>query len=229
MLSATFERNPYKLMAGIQLSGLASGMDWKTTVDQLMQIEQVPQETLKKKQALVTKTQSAFDTLKTNLTALKNAAFALQTGLSGFPRAAVVTAGDTSTSASDAVATTSSGAAIGDYELIVSSLGRASKLTGTAAAKPSQSAAAGLTLAQYGVTAGTVTINGTAYTITAADLSSDLTTFFGLNGAFSGSNFKTSASPSNFAASIDASGNLKLEAGTGAGASGFSVGAPGEL
>ncbi len=203
-------------------------MDWKTTVDQLMQIEQVPQDTLKKKQALVTRTQSAYDTLKTNLTSLKNAAFALQTGLSGFPRAASVTANDTSTSASDAVATTSSGAAIGDYRLNVTSLGSASKLTGVASsARPDQSTASSLTLADYGVTAGTVTINGTQYSISASDLSSSLDSFFGL----SGSHNKLGAAntiASGFSASVDASGNLMLQAGTGSGATGFSVGSSGD-
>jgi flagellar hook-associated protein 2 len=204
-------------------------MDWKTTVDQLMQIEQVPQDTLKKKQALVTRTQSAYDTLKTNLTSLKNAAFALQTGLTGFPRAAAVTAYDTSTtSASDAVATTSSGAAIGNYRLNVTSLGTASRLTGVAsAAKPTQAAASSLTLADYGVTAGTVTINGTQYSIASSDLSSSLDTFFGLSG--SGNKLGASNTiASGFSASVDASGKLKLQAGVGSGASGYSVGSSGD-
>lgn len=213
-------------MAGMQLSGLASGMDWKTTVDQLMQIEQVPQDTLKKKQSLVTKTQAAYDTLKTNLTALKSAAFALQTGLTGFPRAAAVTAYDTVTTASDAVATTSSGAAIGNYRLNVTSLGTASRLTGVAgAAKPTQTAASNLTLADYGVTEGSVTINGTQYNISSSDLSSSLETFFGLSGGGHGFG---AGSPANFTASVDLSGNLKLEAGAGSGASGYSVGSSGD-
>ena len=209
-------------------------MDWKTTVDQLMQIEQVPQDTLKKKQALVTKTQGAYDTLKTNLTALKNAAFALQTGLTGFPRAAAVTANSASTTASDATATTSSGAAIGNYRVNVTSLGTASKLTGVAAsAKPTQSAASGMTLRQYGVTTGSVTINGSKYDIVDVDLDHSLETFFGLSG---GGTAFGAGSPADFRALVagpaDPSGlmegTLKLEAGSGTGASGFSVGAPGD-
>jgi len=209
-------------------------MDWKTTVDQLMQIEQVPQDTLKKKQALVTRTQSAYDTLKTNLTSLKNAAFALQSGLSGFPRAAAVTANNTATTtASDATATTSSGAAIGNYRVNVTSLGTASKLTGVAAsARPTQAAASAMTLRQYGVTPGSVTINGSQYTIVEADLDNSLEVFFGLGSG--GTNFGAQ-SPANFSASVVPSGDpslmegtLKLEAGSGTGASGFSVGAPGD-
>jgi flagellar hook-associated protein 2 len=212
-------------------------MDWKTTVDQLMQIEQVPQDTLKKKQALVTKTQSAYDTLKSNLTALKNAAFALQTGLTGFPRTASVTANVTSTTASDATATTSSGAAIGNYRVNVTSLGTASKLTGVAAAaKPTQAAASGMTLRQFGVTAGSVTINGTKYDIVDADLDHSLEMFFGLSGG--GTTFGA-GTPANFRASVAGpsdpaglmEGTLKLEAGNlsaPSGPSGFSVGAPGD-
>ena len=87
-------------MAGIQLTGLASGMDWKTTVTQLMQIERIPQDNLRKQQAAAQKLQSAYDTLKTNLLTLKTAASALTTSASGAPRAAqIVSATDSLTGA----------------------------------------------------------------------------------------------------------------------------------
>ncbi len=205
-------------MAGIQLAGLASGMDWKTTVDQLMQIETIPQDTLKSKQALVAKTQSAFDTLKTNLTALSTAATGLQTGLAGFPRSAKVSAVDTLTNASDASVSTISGASIGTYGFNVTSMGKASTLTGgVETLRPNDTAAGDLTLSAYGVTEGTFTINGTQYTISSADLSKTVTQFFGLSrsgGTLTGqtingnsdSNFTATISPTSGALSLDASG-----------------------
>ena len=86
-------------MAGIQLSGLASGFDWKTTVTQLMTIERVPQDNLKRQQAAALKLQAAYDILKTNLTAVKTAASALTTTFTGAPRSATVSAGNATTNA----------------------------------------------------------------------------------------------------------------------------------
>jgi flagellar hook-associated protein 2 len=158
-------------MAGIQLSGLASGFDWKSTVTQLMAIERVPQDNLKKQQAAAQKLQAAYDTLKTNLNALKTAASALSTSFTGSPRAVSVTSGDGVTSASDASASTSSGAALGTYRIDVKSLPKASTGLGGAVLIPSETKAKSLKLSDYGVTEGTVTVNGTQYTISNADLS----------------------------------------------------------
>ena len=104
-------------MAGIQLSGLASGFDWKTTVTQLMSIERVPQDNLKKQQAAALRLQAAYNTLSTNLTAVKTAASALSTSFTGSPRTATVSSGDGVTSASDATVSTSSGAVLGTYTI----------------------------------------------------------------------------------------------------------------
>ncbi len=157
-------------MAGIQLSGLASGFDWKSTVTQLMAIERVPQDNLRRQQAAAQKLQAAFDTLKTNLNALKTAASALSTSFTGAPRAVSVSSGDGVTSASDATASTSSGAALGTYRIDVKSLPRASSGLGSAKLFPSSAKAQSLKLEDYGVTAGTVTINGVQYTLSSSDV-----------------------------------------------------------
>ena len=228
-------------MAGISLSGLASGMDWKTTVDQLMAIEQVPQDNLKKQQAAAAQTQSAFDTLKTNLTAFKTAASALSTGISGFPRSAKVSSADTVTDASGASVTTASGATIGQFKVAVSKMGTSSTRVGTSL-YPSQSAAAALTLSDYGVSAGTFTINGTQYTIQSADLTQPISTIFGLSAAnsYSASTLYASTttagtssanSLSNFTASIDSTtGALTLSAGDGTAANlgSYGIGSSGD-
>jgi flagellar hook-associated protein 2 len=235
-------------MAGISLSGLASGMDWKTTVDQLMSIEQVPQDNLKKQQAAAARTQTAFDTLKTNLTALQTAASALSTGITGFPRSAKVSGGSsttngvtTNTDASTASVTTDSGATVGQFSVAVSQMGNPSTRVGTSL-YPSQSAASALTLSDYGVTAGTFTINGTQYTIQSADLTQSISTIFGLssgNGYSSSTLYASTSSTGtsanntvpNFTASLDSTtGALTLSAGDGdtANVGSYGVGSAGD-
>ncbi len=209
-------------MAGIQLSGLASGMDWKTTVDQLMKIEQVPQDTLKAKKALVAKTQSAFDTLKTNMTTLKTASYALQTGLTGFPRSASISAGDNVTTTTGSSVSVASGATIGTYAFDITSLGKVSKMQGvTGAIRAGATAAGGQTLSDYGVSAGTFTVNGRQFTITTADLSKTVTEFFGLSASgsdLSGSSIVTATNgPTDLTGSFTAAisgttGTLELTA-----------------
>lgn len=210
-------------MAGIQLTGLASGMDWKTTVDQLMKIEQVPQDALKAKQAANTKVQAAFDTLKTNLTALQTAAKALQTGLTGYPRSATVSAHDiganTYSATTGASVSTESGAALGTFEFDVKSLGRASVLSGAnQSLRASVTGAAALTLRDYGVTAGTVTFNGDKITLADSDLDQTVSDFFGLTA--SGSDLEGTAISGLTATLSDTTGALSLNATTSVGATG---------
>jgi flagellar hook-associated protein 2 len=195
-------------MAGIQLTGLASGFDWKSTVTQLMAIERVPQDNLRRQQAAATKLQSAFDALKANLNAVKTAASALSTSFSGSPRSVSVASGDGVTSASDATVSTSSGAALGTYKIDVKSLPKASFGVGYDTIFPSVDKAKNLTLADYGVTEGQVTVNGTRYTIAASDLddrvedffashslAAGLTTTFQSGGAFGHGALKLQGSP----------------------------------
>jgi flagellar hook-associated protein 2 len=156
---------------GISLSGLASGMDWKTTVSQLMAIERVPQDTIKSQKALDQRIQSAYDTLKTNLNALSSASTALGYGISSGSRVANVSAGNASTNASNASVTTSSGAAIGAYTVVVSALAKPSAIVGTSVLYPTSAAAQAKKLSEYGITEGTFTVNNTQYTLSAADVS----------------------------------------------------------
>jgi flagellar hook-associated protein 2 len=217
-------------MAGIQLTGLASGMDWKTTVDQLMKIEQVPQDALKAKQAANNKVQAAFDTLKSNLTTLQSAAKGLQSGLSGYPRSATVSGYDSNTrvysTASGASVSTASGAALGTYVFDVKSMGRASTLSSTVGSlRPTAGAASELTLKEYGVTSGYFTVNGHQVSITDQDLenpSFTLGSFLGLG--WSDPNFTNSDALSpdvtGLSATIDSTGALTLDATTSIGADG---------
>jgi flagellar hook-associated protein 2 len=58
-------------MAGIQLTGLASGMDWRSVVDQLMQLDRVPQDRLRTQQTSITQQSTALDRIKGKLSTLQ--------------------------------------------------------------------------------------------------------------------------------------------------------------
>ena len=65
------------MASNLQLSGLASGFDWKTLVDQLMQVERVPIDRLEAERTRNSSKVSALGTLATRLTALQTSATAL--------------------------------------------------------------------------------------------------------------------------------------------------------
>jgi flagellar hook-associated protein 2 len=204
-------------MAGIQLSGLASGFDWKSTVTQLMAIERVPQDNLRKQQAAAEKLQAAFDTLKTNLTALKTAASALSTSFTGSPRTVSVASGD-----GKGTASTSSGAVLGTYSINVLSLPKASTALGSANLFPSLVKAQNLTLRDYKVTEGTVTINGNQYTLADSDLDMKIVDVFLAGG---GVNLGSAGMVANVAGSLDGKNALVLEGINGAS---IAMGGPGD-
>ena len=55
----------------LNVSGLASGFDWKSMVDQLTHIERAPQQRMRIEQADIRRKNSAFTAVKTQLSALK--------------------------------------------------------------------------------------------------------------------------------------------------------------
>jgi hypothetical protein len=89
-----------------------------------------------------------------------------------------VASGDGVTSASDATVSTSSGAALGTYKVNVESLPKASVGVGYSTIFPKVAAAEALTLKDYGVTEGQVTVNGKSYTISDADTKLTVRKFF---------------------------------------------------
>lgn len=64
-------------MAGISLSGLASGLDWQTLVSNLMTAERTPETAWKAQQSANTTKITSLNQIKTDLTALQTAAQAL--------------------------------------------------------------------------------------------------------------------------------------------------------
>lgn len=158
-------------MAGISLSGLASGFDWKSLVEQLMDVEQTRVTRLQKEQSTNTQQVSALNTLGTKLTALSATATALK-DVSAFSARTV----SSSTSGSTWTLASTAGSATGSYRIAVSQLATAAKLNGTAdiaGGLHTSDDVSGLTLANLRTgaapTAGTFTVNGKQVTIATTD------------------------------------------------------------
>ncbi len=158
-------------MAGLQLSGLASGLDWKTLVDQLMEIERAPISRMEREQLTNTQRSNALRDLGTKLSSLQSAATTLkdQTLFSG--RTAT-----SATAASTWKLSPSAGATAGSYTIAVSQLATRARRDG--AADITQGIAttgdvSGVTLATMRtagtVTAGTFTVNGAKVTVATTD------------------------------------------------------------
>lgn len=164
-------------MAGIQLSGLASGMDWRSLVDQLMRAEAAPQDKLRAEKASGQQKTSALDSLKSQMVALKGA---LQPLLGGASSLSGRTA-SLSDSSSGWKVSAGSGSPIGQYKVQVSQLATTSKLSGSAdvgAGLSATSDVSGLTLATLpigkAITAGDFTINGAKINVALTDSLQDV-------------------------------------------------------
>lgn len=163
-------------MAGLQLSGLASGFDWKSVVDQLIAIERTPQTKLRTEKTVNTNKLSAYTGLRTRLTAFQDAAKALSA--SSLFNQRTVTASD-----EDLKWTTSAsgGAATGAYDFSVTKVATRSVRQGVAGAAASLSATNDVsgTLVSDLRTAvpvkeGNFTINGAAVSVEATDSLQDV-------------------------------------------------------
>ena len=148
------------------LSGLASGFDWRTLVNQLADVERTPQKRLRAEQSTLFNRNNAFGSIKTQLAVLKNRTDSLSSNNVLQARKATVS---DSTILS---ATASAGAASGTYTFDVTQLATASKTVGTsgigANLYPTNNVTSG-TLASKGfnppISAGTITVDGKQITI----------------------------------------------------------------
>ena len=113
-------------MPGLQLSGLASGFDWKTFTDSVMEMERAPARRYEAEQAKNDNKKSQLSSLGTKLSSLKTAMTALGSSSLSSGRKVV------NESSSAAVqATVSSSTPVGSYEVQVIQLAKASRLKGT--------------------------------------------------------------------------------------------------
>ena len=159
----------------LSLSGLASGMDWKTLVDQLAQVERAPQSRLRIEQNKIENRNNAFGSIKTQLSVLKNRVDTLKDPAFFDSRTA------SSSDSTTASATVGSGAAIGAYAFNISQLATAARKVGVSdsgAALAPTSDVSGVTLSSAGfstaVTAGDFTVNGQRITIATTDSLQDV-------------------------------------------------------
>jgi len=165
-------------MAGLQLSGLASGFDWKTLVDNLMQLERTPITRLEAEKTLNTRKVTAFDALKSRITELQTASTAL--------KAAGLFSGRTSastTTGSNWLSSASSGAEAGNYTFNILQLATTTRRTGgsdVGQGIATTSDVSGVTLATLStssaVTAGNFTINGQTVAVALTDSLQDVFT-----------------------------------------------------
>jgi flagellar hook-associated protein 2 len=177
MLILEVEPSFFCLMAGIQLSGLASGMDWRSLIDQLMRAEAAPQDKLRAEKAAGQQKSTALDSLKSQMVALQGALQPLLGGESSFSGRTASVA-DTS---SGWKVSAGSGALTGQYKVQVTQLATTSKLSGSAdvgAGLSSTSDVSGLTLGTLpiakAITAGDFTVNGAKISVSLTDSLQDV-------------------------------------------------------
>jgi len=163
-------------MAGLQLSGLASGFDWKTLVDNLMQLERTPITRLEAEKTLNTRKVTAFDALKSRITELQTASTALKAaGLFSGRNSASTTTG------SNWLSSASSGAEAGNYTFNILQLATTTRRTGggdVGQGIATTNDVSGVTLATLptssAVTAGNFTVNGQTVAVALTDSLQDV-------------------------------------------------------
>ena len=108
------------------LSGLASGFDWRSLVDQLADVERASQRRLRVEQSTLDQRKNAYASIATQLGVLQNRVTALKDG--SLFEARTATASD----ATAASATVSAGTPLGSYVFAVTQLATAAARLGTA-------------------------------------------------------------------------------------------------
>jgi flagellar hook-associated protein 2 len=165
-------------MATLQLSGLASGFDWKSFIEQVMNLNAAPIRALETEKAGNTSKLSLLSSLGTRLTDLQTSVRALKGEGLFTGRNAVST-----TSTSQWASTASSGTAAGTYAIAVSQLATTTRRTGTSDIGLGIAATndvSGVTVASMAtstaVTAGNFTVNGSQVSVALTDSLQDVLT-----------------------------------------------------
>jgi len=156
-------------LPNLQVTGLASGMDWSTVVTELANAERAPETQWKTEQTTLNNQNSAFTTIQGDLTTL-------QTDVETLKSSSLYTSRTAQSSDSSATATASSGSNIGTYSFDISQLATATTINGTSGVNAALSPTGNLNNVTIGtagfatpVTAGTFTINGKQITIATTD------------------------------------------------------------
>jgi flagellar hook-associated protein 2 len=163
-------------MASIQLSGLISGFDWKSFMEEVMELNRAPVVRLQSEKSTNSSKVSALDNLGTRLNELQTASRALKVeGLFTGRTAASTTTGSTWSSSA------TSGTATGAYAFNVTQLATTTKRSGAGDVGLGLSATnnvSGVTLASMptasAVTAGDFTVDGARITVALTDSLQDV-------------------------------------------------------
>ena len=154
----------------LAVSGLASGMNWQATVQELAAAERGAETPWQNQQSALNAQNSAFTSIKTFLTSLQTDLQALQ------DPTLYQNASALSSDSTIATATTASGAALGSFTFNISQLATAAKLNGQSninqkLVPTGNPADVTIGTAGFGtpVTAGTFTVNGAQITIASTD------------------------------------------------------------
>ncbi len=157
-------------MADLGLSGLVSGLDWRSLVDTLSDAERIPQTRLRSDQSTMARQNTAYAAIQTALTSLQTRVQALNSTELFDTR--------TATTSDDSIATSTAaaGATIASYAFNVTQIATAAKQVGASGAGYSLNATndvSGLLVSSApfatAVTAGTFTVNGQKITIATGD------------------------------------------------------------
>lgn len=156
--------------SSLALSGLASGIDWTSIVNELLTVERAPETQMKAEQTTDQSKNTAYQGVGTQLTNLQKDVTTLSDP--AFFDSRTTTLSDSSV----ASATAAEGAPLGNYTFNITKLASDAVQQGTSATGKALSATndvSGLVLANAGfgnpVTSGTFTVNGKAITIAASD------------------------------------------------------------
>jgi len=168
---------------GLALSGLASGFDWKSIVDQLIEVSRAPQNRMRTEKSQLATKNSAINEIKGLVSSLKSSLTSLSSTESFQKKSA--TFSDTST---DWTASADSDAPSGTYQFTFVSEATTAKLTGAGSiASPIDSNSTTLANLPVGrtISAGTFTIEGVQVTISTSDTLDDV--MAAITGATGGS------------------------------------------
>lgn len=160
-----------------QLTGLASGLDWRTLVDKLVDAQRTPQTRLRAQQTRYQQQTNALENFKTKLTDLQTSMKNLNDSDSVYAARTASIANSSSTW----TASTSAGTDSGTYQIEVTQLATRSQRVGTADVGSGLSATSdvsGLTIGTLGIstaiTEGEFTVNGARISVAKTDSLQDV-------------------------------------------------------
>jgi len=178
-------------VGSINFTGISSGLNTNQIVQELLQADQIPINNLQNQSTAIQAQLAAVQTYGTNLQAFGTAAQGLNSASAFDP----ITAASSDTTA--ATITTSTGAAAGSYNLTITQLAQAEKISSAAQAGPTSA----LNLS------GTLVVNGAGIQIASSDsLNSIAQKINGLNGGVTASVINGGSGSTYLTLSSDSSG-----------------------